>query len=454
MPLGSRVALATDLYELTMASSYVALGLRGPAVFSSIVRELPPNRAFLVAAGIEEAVRRLLALRFDDDAIAFVRSTGRVSDAALDVLATTRFTGDVWAVREGTFVFAGEPLLEVRAPILEAQLVESIVLNALHYATAVATKASRCVAAARGKDVVDFGLRRTPSIDAGLDAARACFLAGFASTSNVLAGAVLGVPVSGTVAHSFIELCATETEAFRAVARTALGPITLLVDTYDTPQGIAHAIDVARELGAGGRAIAAVRLDSGDLDLFSRRARAMLDAAGFGAVRIVASGGLDEHAIARLARAGAPIDGFGVGTQVGTSADAPALDMAYKIVEYAGRPCLKLSQGKSTLVGPKQIWRRRDVRGRFVEDVIAARDEPAPGREWAPLLAPIVTGGVARALPSLAELRREHAADRAALPDDVAAIDARAAYPVRVSATLAGRQRDAVAATRAREGLA
>lgn len=451
----SDIALCTDLYEITMAASYLALGVEGTATFSLFARKLPPGRAYLIAAGIEEAVRRLSGLALDAAALDYLRSTRRVREDALTRLGGLRFTGEVWAVREGRAVFADEPILEVQAPIVEAQLVETLLLNAIHYPTVVASKAARCVAAARGKALVDFGLRRTPGIEAGVTAARAAWLCGFDGTSNLLAGARLGIPVSGTVAHSFIEVFPRELDAFRAWARTYPGPVTLLVDTYDTLQGVAHAVELAAEMTAAGQAVAAVRLDSGDLLELAREARRMLDEAGLHAVRIVASGGLDERAIAALTSAGAPIDGFGVGTRLGMSADAPILDMVYKIVEYAGAPCLKLSEGKETLVGPKQVWRRRGPDGRYAGDRIAARDEPAPGTAWEPLLEPIISGGRALPLPSLAELRAAHRAEIEALPAALLELelDAPPSYPVERSPVLVERQRAAAAEVRRREGL-
>jgi nicotinate phosphoribosyltransferase len=452
-PRGARLALSTDLYELTMGASLLALGMNGSATFSLFVRKLPERRSFLVAAGVNEAVSRLVSLAFDPGDAAYLASTGFLSEERARDLTAIRFTGDVWAVREGRAIFAEEPLLEVQAPLVEAQLVESTLLNALHYPTVVATKAARCVAAAPGKLLVDFGLRRTPGIDSAADAARACFLAGFASTSNLLAGRDCGIPVSGTVAHSFIEAFPTETEAFRAYAATTAGPITLLVDTYDTISGVRHAIGVANEMAARGVRIASVRLDSGDLDVLSRRTRAMLDEAGLRDVRIFASGGLDEYELARLSRAGAPIDGFGVGTLVAMSADAPVLDLAYKVVDYEGRPCLKLSEGKATLVAPKQVWRRRQADGTFAEDLIAVRDEPRPGNDWEPLLEPVVRGGRAEKPPTLEVLRARHREEMAAMPHALLDVDRVAPYPVAHSPTLQARQRGAVQEVRRREGL-
>lgn len=458
-PAELRLGLVADLYELTMAASYHRLGMQGRATFSLFVRKLPAHRSFLVAAGLDGALARLERLGFDDEGAAYLASTGHVRPEEAAVLARTRFTGDVRAVREGRVVFPDEPLVEVDAPIVEAQLAESLILNALHYPTLVATKAARCVAAARGRPLVDFGLRRAPGIDASADVARSCWLAGFASTSNVDAARRLGIPASGTVAHAFIEAMPDERAAFEAWSRAAVGPLTLLVDTYDTLNGTRAAIELAQRLRGEGRAVAAVRLDSGDLDALSRAVRQRLDEAGLRYVRIFASGGLDEYSVDRLVRAGAPIDGFGVGTRVGMSSDAPVLDMAYKLVEYAGAPCLKLSTSKVTLVGPKQVWRLRDAGGRFIADRIAARDEPAPtSGDWEPLLEPVVSQGRRLERPRLAELRAAHAAEIACLPPELRAIEpdaagAAAIYPVSLSSVLAERHRAAVRATRRREGL-
>ncbi len=452
-PTPHEVALSTDLYELTMAASYHALGMQGKAVFSLYVRRLPPNRSFLVVAGIVEALRYLSQLRFDPDALAYLRSLPVLPREFVDSLADFQFTGDVWAVREGTVLFPDEPILEVEAPILQAQLIETVVLNAIHYPSLVATKAARCRLAAPGKTLVDFGLRRTPSLDAGLAAARAAYLAGFASTSNVLAGEIYGIPVTGTVAHSFIEAFPSELEAFRAFARTYPGDPVLLIDTYDTLRGAQHAVQVARELRAEGRRVRAVRLDSGDLVALSYQVRRILDEAGFPEIQVFASGGLDEYTLAEFTRAGAPIDGYGVGSRLGTSDDAPLVDMAYKLVEYAGHPALKLSTGKQTLVGAKQVWRHTAKDGRYDGDVIAVREEAPPGPEWHPLLQPVMRGGQVLELPSLSVLRAEHLAEMERLPEALRRLDRVEPYPVQLSPLLRARQQDAVAMIRTREGI-
>ncbi|MFF4964373.1 nicotinate phosphoribosyltransferase [Streptomyces sp. NPDC001037] len=363
----------TDLYEVTMAMSYLREDMRAPATFSLFVRDLPPGRGFLVTAGLESALDFLAGSRVErDDVERFADALHRpVRD--LEPLLGLRFEGEVRAVPEGRVVFAGEPLLEVTAPLPQAQLVETYLLNQLCHQTAVASKAARCVLAAAGRAVVDFSLRRTHGPWAGLQAARLGALVGFAGTSNVAAATSLGVPASGTMAHSYIEAFPGEEEAFRAFARCHPGPVTFLVDTYDTEQGVRIAARVLAELRRGPGC--AIRLDSGDLDALSRRARALLDAAGLPDVRIVASGGLDEYGVDRLVRAGAPIDVYAVGTKVGVAADAPNLDAAYKLVEYDGRPVMKLSSAKVTAPGRKQVFRRP---GR--PDVIALAAEEAPDR--------------------------------------------------------------------------
>jgi nicotinate phosphoribosyltransferase len=458
----SSIALATDLYELTMSAAYLELGMTGTATFSLFVRKLPAARRWLVAAGLSEAISRLTRFAFDERAAELAIATGRIAPAVARRLRDVRFTGEVWAMPEGRVFFAGEPVLEVTAPIVEAQLVETIVLNAIHYDTIVATKAARTVAAARGRTVVDFGLRRAPGIEAGLAAARAAWIVGFGGTSNVLATERYGIPPSGTVAHSFVEANETELAAFRAWARAGTGPVTLLVDTYDTRAGVEHAIAVAREIRDSGREVGAIRIDSGDLRAHAEAARRKLDEAGLGGVKIFASGGLDEYSIDALADA--PIDGFAVGTRLAMSADAPVLDLAYKIVEYAGRPCLKTSEGKETMAFPKQVYRRHDTEEQFCEDRIALRDEPAPGADWEPLLERVVHRGERTPEPSLSHLRGRHAEEIGRMPARLirdltcscgsgkkAETRDEFRYPVRCSDALLVRQADAVAARRRSE---
>lgn len=427
----ARAALLTDLYELTMAQAYWREGMHAPATFSLFVRRLPPCRNFLLAAGLDEALRYLEALRFDDEALAFLATLGRFEPGFLDWLGRLRFTGEVRAVPEGTPVFAEEPLLEVTAPLAEAQLAETFLLNQVHFQTVVASKAARVVHAAAGRPIVDFGLRRYHGADAGLKAARAAGLAGCAGTSNVLASAVWPeIPPMGTMAHSYVQAHDDELDALRRFSE--LYPeTTLLVDTYDTLRGVRRVVELARERGEAFR-VGAIRLDSGDLGALAVGARRILDDAGLHAVRIFASGELDEHAIARLVGGGAPIDSFGVGTGMGVPADAPALDVAYKLVAYAGTGRVKLSTGKRTLPGRKQVFREtRD--GEPVRDVLAGEDEVHPGR---PLLVPVMSGGVRTDAGRVGlAAARAHATDAiAGLPARLRALTpADPPYPVVVS---------------------
>ncbi len=441
-PLHTRdAALFTDLYQLTMAASYVREGMTGPATFSLFVRTLPPVRGFLVAAGLADVLSYLESFRFSRGAIDYLRTLDRFEPGFLDALAGIRFTGEVRAVREGTVLFADEPLLEVTAPIVEAQLVETAVLNFCHFQTVLASKAVRSVLAAEGRPVVEFGLRRTAGIDAGMKAARCAFIAGATMSSNVLAAAAYGIPPMGTMAHSYVIAFPEELDAFRAFARAFPAHTTLLIDTYDTVAAAHKAVTVAREMAARGERLRGVRIDSGDLVALSREVRAVLDAAGFPDVQIFASGGLDEHAIASLLARGAAVDAFGVGTRMDVSADAPYLDMAYKLVHYAGRNVLKTSTGKETWTGAKQVYRIRALDGGFDHDVLGLRDEPPPPGE-APLLETVMVGGRRLAAdPPLAALRDHCAAQVRALRPEVRRLRDPAAYPVRYSDRLVALQR-------------
>jgi nicotinate phosphoribosyltransferase len=427
--------LVTDLYELTMAQAYWARGVTGLATFSLFVRDLPPERGFLVAAGLEDVLRFLEDFRFPPEALEYLESTGIFARPFLDYLAELRFTGDVWAVPEGTLVFAQEPILEITAPIIQAQIAETYVINQVHLQTMIATKAARCVAAARGRGVVDFALRRTHGVDAGLKVARCSYLVGFQATSNVLAGKVYGIPITGTMAHSFIMAFAEEEEAFRAFAETFPERAIFLIDTYDTLEGARRAARVGLELRERGRRLLGVRLDSGDLLALSREVRRILDEAGLPEVRILASGGLDEYRIEELVQAGAPIDAFGVGTRMGVSEDWPWLDMAYKLVAYEGRPARKLSPGKASLPGPKQVFRFYDEEGKMKEDILALREERIEG--GAPLLEKVMEGGrLLRPHPALAELRERFREAFGRLPEPYKALREAPRYPVRLSPSL------------------
>jgi nicotinate phosphoribosyltransferase len=422
-------ALMTDLYELNMAASYLRRGMDGRATFSLFVRRLPPRRGFLVAAGLEDCLTYLESFRFVAEDLDWLAQAG-FDSATVDALARLRFTGDVHAVPEGRVVLADEPLLEVTAPIAEAQLAESILLNQVTYQTAIATKAVRCRLAAGHLELVDFALRRTHGVEASLAVARLSAIAGFVATSNVEAARRFGLRAAGTMAHSYIEAFEDEAEAFRAFAADRPGQTTFLVDTYDTRRGVDRAIEVIRELGAGDDA--AIRIDSGDLAASARWARERLDRAGLTGVRILVSGGLDEYDLERLVQEGAPIDAAGVGTRMGVSADAPTLDSVYKLVAYGDRPVLKLSAGKVTLPGAKQVWRRRPID----DDLLAGREEPAPsGRE--PLLVPVMQGG-ARVGPvdTLRAARERLQEDLAALPATALGLEDPSPPPVRVTTTL------------------
>ncbi|MGD9995976.1 MAG: nicotinate phosphoribosyltransferase [Ilumatobacteraceae bacterium] len=418
------LALVTDLYELTMAASYLRRGMTAPATFSLFVRKLPPHRGFVVAAGLDDVLTVLEHLAFDESDAAWLREHG-FADRDVDALCDLRFTGDVRAMPEGRVLFANEPLLEITAPLPVAQLVETIVLNQITYQTTIASKAARCTIAAAGRaSLVDFGLRRTFGIEAGMAATRATAIAGFAGTSNVAAAKAYGLHAVGTMAHAYVEAFPTEREAFTAFAEDFPDRATFLVDTYDTLTGVATAVEVADHLGLHGRT--GVRLDSGDLLSLSLAARDLLDRAGRSSVSIYASGGLDELDVQDLLDAGAPIDSFGLGTRIGISADAPSLDSVYKLVEYDGRPVMKLSPGKSTLPGPKQVFRADPDRG----DVLALCSEPPPGAAT-PLLVEVMRDGRRTEPPaSLAAAAARLAADLARLPPRT--LDLRAPTPIEV----------------------
>ncbi len=432
--------LLTDLYELTMIEAYLAEGFEEEAVFSLFVRRLPRRRNYLVACGLDTALSWLETLRCSDESIAYLASLGLFSSRLLAWLREFRFTGDVYAVPEGTPVFPGEPLLEVVAPLPQAQLVETALMNQVQLQTVAASKAARVVTAAAGRTVVDFGLRRMAGADAGIKVARAAYVAGIDSTSNVLAGQLYGIPVAGTMAHSYVQVHASDLDAFRAFA--GVYPRTvLLVDTYDTLAGVRDVVALARALGPAFQ-VRAVRLDSGDLLELSRSARRILDEAGLRHVGVFASGGLDEEVIARLVREGAPITGFGVGTAMGVSEDAPSLDMAYKLVSYAGVGRIKLSPGKALLPGRKQVF-RREQDGRATGDVIAAHDEAPDGRA---LLSCVMRAGSRISPPaSLDRIRAVAREERDRLPPHIVALEpADPPYPVEASPRLIS-WRDAIA---------
>jgi nicotinate phosphoribosyltransferase len=449
-PLGERLALLTDLYQLTMAACYFDQDMHAEATFSLFIRKFPAQRSYCVAAGLSEVLPYLETLRFTAADLAFLSSTRLFSAPFLDFLKEVRFTGAVQALPEGSIFFEAEPILEVTAPIIEAQLVETFIINAVSLQTLIATKASRSVQAAAGRPLVDFSLRRTQGTDAGLKVARASYLAGFAGTSNVLAGKLYGLPVFGTMAHSYITSFPSEIDAFRVFARNFPTITTLLIDTYDNIAGARHAVTVAQEMEARGQRLDYVRLDSGDMAAISRDVRRLLDEAGLDYVRILASGSFDENKIARVLADGARIDAFAVGTKMGVSADAPYFDIAYKLVRYADQPLMKLSSGKVTLVDQKQVFRFFDQQGAMARDTIALRRESIPG--GTPLLQPVMAGGrITRPLPTLEESRDYFTAQFARLPQAHKVLQDPTPYPVSLSPGLQDLQSRVAQQVRRRE---
>jgi nicotinate phosphoribosyltransferase len=402
-------ALLTDLYQLSMLQAYLDAGMTDTAVFELFVRKLPKGRNFLLAAGLEQVLAHLESLSLTRAEIAWLERAGGFNRRFLDFLAGLRFTGDVHAMPEGTAFFPDEPIIRVTAPIMQAQLAETRIINLMNLETIVASKAVRSVLAAPGKLLVDFGLRRAHGAEAGLLAARAAYLAGFDGSSTVLAGARFGIPVLGTMAHSFIQAHQTEREAFTNFALSRPRDVTFLLDTYDTEAAARKLVEIAPGLKARGVTLRSVRLDSGDLAALAFAVRAILDEGGLKEVGIFASGGLDEQEIARLLAAGAPIDGFGVGTALVVSADAPALDCAYKLQEYAGQPRRKRSAGKATWPGRKQVFRSYGSDGRMLRDVLAVEGDAQSGE---PLVTQVMAAGKRLAAPepldaARARVRRE-----------------------------------------------
>ncbi|MBC7131460.1 nicotinate phosphoribosyltransferase [Candidatus Bathyarchaeota archaeon] len=432
------MSMLTDLYELTMCASYFEHKRLAPASFDLFIRKLPPNRSYLLFAGLEQALLFIENMRFREEHLEFLKNQG-FKDDFLEYLRNFRFTGDVWAIPEGTVVFPNEPLIRVTAPIIEAQLLETFLLNTINLQTTIATKAARVVTAARGRPVVEFGLRREHGADAGVKVARASYIAGCAGTSNVLAGMLYGIPIFGTMAHSFIMFFSNELEAFRAFSCTFPDKSTLLIDTFDVINGAKNAIVVAKELEASGFKLRGVRLDSGDLVELSKTVRRMLREQGLDYVQIFASGDLDEYRIEELLEKGAEIDAFGVGTKLGTSADRPYVDIIYKLCERMTpqgefQPIMKLSEGKITLPGRKQVYRIRGKDGKFVKDIIALESEEIDGE---PLLIKVIEKGkLVYKLPSLEEIRQRAMENLASLPEKYKRIKDAAEYPVELSPRL------------------
>ena len=426
-------ALLTDLYQLNMMAAYLEHGLTDTAVFELFVRKLPARRGFLMAAGLEQALEFLETVSFTSEDLDKIRGLGPFSESFLAYLRSFRFTGDVDAMPEGTVFFPDEPILRVTAPLPEAQFVETRLVNLLHFQTVIASKAARMVLAAPGKPLIDYGLRRAHGAEAGLLAARASYLAGFSGTATVAAGLEFGIPVYGTMAHSFIQAHDDETLAFEHFAHSHPQGLVLLIDTYDTERAARRVVALAPRLAAQGITVAGVRIDSGDLGEHARRVRRILDEGGLQAVKIVASGGLDEDALLALSRAGAPIDSYGVGTSLTTASDAPALDCAYKLQEYAGTARRKRSEGKATWPGRKQVWRRYDEGGRLAGDRRFARQRPAAGEA---LLRPVMRAGRRLSdVPDLAAARNYAKDQLARLPEPLARLEPYH-YPVEIGARL------------------
>ena len=432
------MSLFTDFYELTMCASYFDNEDFEPATFDLFIRRLPENRSYILFAGLEQCLQYLQNIKFTDEHLAYLETQGFNRDF-LDYLHGFKFTGEVWAVPEGSVAFPNEPLIRVTAPIIEAQLVETFLLNTVNLQTAIATKASRVVHAAKGKPVIEFGLRREQGIDAGMKVARSSYIAGCQGTSNVLAGLAYGIPVFGTMAHSFVMSYPKEIDAFRAFTKTFPNKSTLLIDTYNDISGAEKAAVIAKELEQRGCRLGGVRLDSGDLVKASKKIREFLDEQGLGYVKIFASGDLDEFKVKELLAEGARIDSFGVGTKMGTSADRPYLDVIYKLCETgtpAGSfsPIMKLSKDKITLPGRKQVYRCMDAMGVLERDTIALTDEKAEGE---PLLVKVMERGrLTRELPSLEKIKADAAANLSKLPDQYKALTNAQVYPVELSRNL------------------
>ncbi|MDD5170010.1 MAG: nicotinate phosphoribosyltransferase [Syntrophales bacterium] len=425
--------LLTDLYQFTMLEAYLRENMDKESVFEFYVRALPQRRAFLVAAGLDSVLAFLESVRFSGEEMKYLTKTGRFSSRLLDYLSSFRFAGDVYALPEGTICFADEPLIRVVAPIPMAQLMESRLINLLHFETTIASKAVRCLLAAEGRVLVDFGLRRAHGAEAGMLAARASYIAGFSGTATVMAGAAYDIPLFGTMAHSYVEAYRSEEEAFIAFARANPGNVTFLIDTYDTLKGAHHAAKAAKAVAKEGIITRAVRLDSGDLLSLSKGVRRILDEHGFRNIHIFASGNLDEQIIHELMEAGAPIDGFGVGTKLDTSNDAPYLECAYKLTEYDGKPRMKKSSGKATLPGRKQVF-RRFTNGLMTGDTITLEGDEQDGSS---LMEKVMAGG-GRLSP------KKHPKEIAAyvknqldaLPEYLRRLGRTSTYPVEISPSL------------------
>lgn len=434
IPDPGRSLLLTDLYQLTMLQSYLEHGMAEVAVFEFFVRRLPARRGFLVAAGLAQAVAFLEQARFTEAELDWLAETKHFPRDFVDQLADLRFTGAVHAPPEGTVVFADEPIIRITAPLPQAQLVETRLINILHYQTLIASKAARMALAAPGRTLVDFGLRRAHGAEAGLMAARAAYIAGFAGTATVPAEPLYGVPTYGTMAHSFIQAHDSEEAAFENFARSRPQSVILLIDTYDTEAGAAKAARLAPKLAADGIKLAGVRLDSGDLADHAVKVRKILDGHGLQDVSVFASGGIDEDALLAFARTDAPIDGYGIGTSLTTSSDVAALDCAYKLQEYAGKPKRKRSEGKATWPGRKQVFRRYGADGAMAGDVLTIEGDRQEGEA---LIRPVMQDGrLIAPLPALEETRSHCADQLSRLPPHLRRLESTPRYEAEVSTAL------------------
>ena len=427
-------ALVTDLYQLTMLQAYFDEGMEETAVFEFFARKLPSCRGFLMAAGLEQALEFLEHLRFTPQELDWLARSGRFSQDFVDYLERLRFTGDVHAMAEGTIFFPPEPILRVTAPMPQAQLVETRLINLLHFKTIIASKAARIVLVAPGKGLIDFGLRRAHGAEAGVLAARAGYLAGFSGSATVEAGLLYGVPVYGTMAHSYVQAHDEEVDAFERFAHAQPDNVVLLIDTYDTEAAAEKVVALAPRIRQQGITIKGVRLDSGDLADLARKVRRILDAGGLQHVRILASGNLDEEAVRAMVISGAPIDDFALGTRLDTSADAPYLDCACKLQEYAGRARRKRSTGKATWPGRKQAYRRLGPDGRMAGDILTLEDDPQEGE---PLLHQVMRGGQRLApSPLLSAIRQHAAAELECLPEHLRQLQVDPPYAVSIAQAL------------------
>lgn len=428
--------LFTDLYELTMAAAYFDHNITANAAFSLFIRNYPKKRNFFVAAGLEDALNELADFTFSKSDLDYLNRTGLFSDRFIQYLTDFRFTGTIRAMPEGTIFFKDEPILEVSAPLIEAQLVETFLINTIGFQTMIATKAARCIHAAAGRSLIDFASRRTQGKDAALKVARSSYIAGFSATSNVLAGKIYGIPVSGTMAHSFVTAFDSELAAFKAYAETYPKNSIFLIDTFDTIEGAKNAAIVAQSMKKKGNALIGVRLDSGAMATLSRQVREILDDAGLPNVKIFASSGFDEYKIADIIKKGACIDAFGVGTKMGVSADAPYLDIVYKMVRFKDKNIQKRSPGKINLPGEKQVFRKTVSNGFFKEDIIAFKDVIIP--DALPLLEIVMKNGRrSPPLQSLETIRDHFSYHFKCLSETYKILKADQIYPVKLSSTLA-----------------